>query len=137
MHAPVPCFECGEPAGYNHHVIPKAQGGKHTVPLCAGCHEKVHGRSFTMHHGALTKRGQDAARALGHIPGRPRQVTQTTIRMLMAAMTNRTQSVTAIARQVGLHRATVYEYVDGHGRPTALGLHILGGRVHVEKAAAD
>jgi hypothetical protein len=38
------CFECGEMAEYQHHVIPKSKGGKRTVPLCGVCHAKVHGR---------------------------------------------------------------------------------------------
>lgn len=31
------CFECGVPADYDHHVIPKSQGGRKTVPLCRNC----------------------------------------------------------------------------------------------------
>jgi len=38
------CFECGRPAAYRHHVIPKSRGGKKTVALCGACHALVHGR---------------------------------------------------------------------------------------------
>ncbi len=31
------CFECGVPADYDHHVIPKSQGGRKTVSLCRDC----------------------------------------------------------------------------------------------------
>jgi hypothetical protein len=34
---PQACFECGVPADYDHHVIPKSQGGRKTVPLCRDC----------------------------------------------------------------------------------------------------
>ena len=35
------CFECGNPAEYQYHIIPKSLGGKKTVPLCKICNEKV------------------------------------------------------------------------------------------------
>jgi len=40
------CFECGEPAHANHHVVPKALGGTQTIPLCNKCHSKVHGKNL-------------------------------------------------------------------------------------------
>ena len=36
------CFECGDVATENHHVIPRSLGGTKTVPLCATCHGRVH-----------------------------------------------------------------------------------------------
>ena len=48
------CFECGEMAEYQHHVIPKSKGGKRTVPLCGVCHAKVHGR-LALHTAELTR----------------------------------------------------------------------------------
>ncbi len=38
------CFECGAPAQHHHHVVPRSLGGTRTVPLCALCHGKAHGR---------------------------------------------------------------------------------------------
>ncbi len=38
------CFECGAPADHEHHVVPRSLGGTRTVPLCAICHGKAHGR---------------------------------------------------------------------------------------------
>ena len=38
------CFECGAPADHEHHVVPRSLGGTRTVPLCALCHGKAHGR---------------------------------------------------------------------------------------------
>lgn len=37
------CFECGQPAKYNHHVVPQSLGGTKTIPLCEACHPKAHG----------------------------------------------------------------------------------------------
>lgn len=60
------CFECGNPATENHHVIPKSLGGTKTVPLCSLCHMKVHGLDKTRraeNHIENTKRGLDRFRA--------------------------------------------------------------------------
>jgi len=48
------CFECGENAEYQHHVIPKSKGGRRTVPLCGVCHVKIHGR-LALHTADLTR----------------------------------------------------------------------------------
>jgi hypothetical protein len=37
-----PCFECGQGAMHQHHVVPRSLGGTKTVPLCEECHRKVH-----------------------------------------------------------------------------------------------
>jgi 5-methylcytosine-specific restriction endonuclease McrA len=60
------CFECGNSATENHHVIPKSLGGTKTVPLCSSCHMKVHGLDGTRRaesHVENTKRGLDKFRA--------------------------------------------------------------------------
>ena len=60
------CFECGEQATEEHHIIPKVQGGKKTIPLCTSCHMKVHGLDGTKradNHIENTKRGLDKIRA--------------------------------------------------------------------------
>lgn len=37
------CWSCGDVgAVQQHHVVPKALGGRRTVPLCVKCHAKVH-----------------------------------------------------------------------------------------------
>ena len=41
------CFECGQKAVFDHHVIPKELGGTKTVPLCSDCHGKVHDKDLT------------------------------------------------------------------------------------------
>lgn len=36
------CFECGEPAVNDHHVVPASRGGTRTLPLCDKCHTLIH-----------------------------------------------------------------------------------------------
>jgi hypothetical protein len=57
------CFECGEEAYNDHHVVPQVRGGTETVPLCLDCHGKAHGRR--MSNSALTKAGLGRAKAAG------------------------------------------------------------------------
>lgn len=62
-----PCFECGNDAMHEHHVVPRSIGGTQTVPLCEECHGKVHGRD--MRTAALTKAALQAKRARGERAG--------------------------------------------------------------------
>ena len=62
------CFECGEPAEYAHHVVPRSRGGTMTVPLCGACHAKAHHRDKRMSTPALT------ATALAHKKARGERV---------------------------------------------------------------
>jgi hypothetical protein len=39
------CFECGDEATFQHHVVPESLGGTKTVPLCGVCHPKAHGEN--------------------------------------------------------------------------------------------
>ena len=59
------CFECDQPADHQHHVIPKSRGGKRTIPLCTGCHGRVHERNFPVNHRTLTIEGLRRAKARG------------------------------------------------------------------------
>jgi hypothetical protein len=60
------CFECGAPADHEHHVVPRSLGGTRTVPLCALCHGKAHGRERGFRKtGELTKAALAAKRARG------------------------------------------------------------------------
>jgi len=58
------CFECGRPAAYRHHVIPKSRGGTKTVPLCGACHALVHG-CLALHTRELTRAALRSRRAAG------------------------------------------------------------------------
>lgn len=50
-----PCFECGQPSEYDHHVVPQVRGGTKTVPLCGECHGKAHHRDKRMTSSELTR----------------------------------------------------------------------------------
>jgi len=57
------CFECLTVGPcHEHHVVPKILGGTKTLPLCRGCHGKVHGLDFT-NHGNLVKIGLERRKA--------------------------------------------------------------------------
>lgn len=65
------CFECGLIGKiHNHHVVPRVLGGTKTIPLCEGCHGKVHGRDMTGHR-RLIREGLAIARSSGKTLGRP------------------------------------------------------------------
>jgi DNA invertase Pin-like site-specific DNA recombinase len=58
-------------------------------------------------------------RTHGRHGGRPRKMTSTTLRIVMAALADRTTNATEIAAQLGLNRTTLYLYVNGDGTPKA------------------
>jgi hypothetical protein len=66
-----PCFECGENADVEHHVVPRSRGGKNTVPLCESCHGKAHGSKMTTR--ALTIDALARKKARGERVGRHAQ----------------------------------------------------------------
>jgi len=66
------CFECGNPAVCDHHVVPESRGGTKTVPLCANCHELAHNFEGNMDHSTLTKEGLARAKAAGVLLGSAR-----------------------------------------------------------------
>ena len=102
------CFECGQQAVYNHHVIPVAKGGKNTVPLCADCHGLVHGIAFTMHHPTLIRQGIERARAEGRKGGR-RPKLSSEQQQLAANMAQGGIPITTIASTLQCSRHTVYK----------------------------
>lgn len=71
------CFECGEPATEQHHVVPRVLGGTKTVPLCGRCHAIVHGLNAEKRtqHSILTREGIARARERGVVLGSPRKIT--------------------------------------------------------------
>ncbi len=69
MDADTKCFECGAPAEYAHHVVPKSRGGTKTVPLCGECHGKAHHRDGRMETSRLTREALAAKRARGEKTG--------------------------------------------------------------------
>jgi hypothetical protein len=64
------CFECGAAAQHHHHVVPRSLGGTKTVPLCALCHGKAHGRTEPFRNTReLTKAALAAKAAKGERTG--------------------------------------------------------------------
>ena len=65
------CFECGELASMEHHVVPQSRGGTKTVPLCGECHGKAHHTDRNMDTSRLVREGLARARARGVRLGSP------------------------------------------------------------------
>jgi hypothetical protein len=61
------CFECGETADHEHHVVPRSRGGTRTVPLCIRCHGLAHDR--LMGSSQLTRAALAAKKAKGERTG--------------------------------------------------------------------
>jgi len=59
------CFECGKPAEYDHHVVPRTRGGTKTVPLCGKCHSKAHHKKKNMSVSQLTREALKRRRRSG------------------------------------------------------------------------
>jgi hypothetical protein len=56
------CFECGDVALHEHHVVPRSRGGTKTVPLCEACHGLAHHCNGNMSTKALTKEALERRR---------------------------------------------------------------------------
>jgi hypothetical protein len=66
------CFECGQPAEHDHHVVPRSRGGTKTVPLCDVCHGKAHHRRKNMSSNRLTQNALQGKITRGERCGRIR-----------------------------------------------------------------
>jgi DNA invertase Pin-like site-specific DNA recombinase len=75
-----------------------------------------------------TRAGLAAARARGRHGGRPRKMTPAVLRLVMAALADRTTNVTKVAQHLGINRTTLYLYVNGDGAPKARGQALLTPR---------
>ena len=72
-----------------------------------------------------TLAGLAAARARGQTLGPKRKMTADMILQAMTAMADPNISVTQIASQLGITRATLYNYVGGDGSPKPAGIKVL------------
>lgn len=99
------CFECNQPADHNHHVVPRSLGGTKTVPLCEGCHGKVHGKRF-LNHRTLIRAGLKRAKAQGKVLGRPRIDPAVEAQIVSLRKTQRL-GMRAIARALKVGNCTV------------------------------
>jgi len=105
-----PCFECGGTAAHDHHVVPRSLGGTKTVPLCEGCHGKVHGTN--MKTSALSRLGLARAKAAGVKLGAPsgERLSSETVRLVRELY----------ATGLYTHRSLA-EKLNGDGVPTVKG----------------
>lgn len=58
------CFECGELADHEHHVIPRILGGTKTIPLCEKHHGLIHDLKM-VNHRTLVSTGMLKKKASG------------------------------------------------------------------------
>ncbi len=65
--------------------------------------------------GERTRAGLAAARARGRKGGRPRKMTVTTLKMAIAAMSDRQSIAADVAKRLGITTTTLYAYVNGDG----------------------
>jgi len=82
-----------------------------------------------------TRAGLAAARVRGRVGGRPRRMTAQKVRLMCSTLRSGSMTVSELARELKIHRSTVYDYVTAEGTPTALGQALLGGRAELAEAA--
>jgi DNA invertase Pin-like site-specific DNA recombinase len=95
------CFECGEKADVEHHVIPRSKGGNKTVPLCNNCHSLVHDAKL-FSTAALSLHGKEIVKRLKN--------QQKIIEMFLGG-----EQISKIAKAIGIGRAAVYNILEEHG----------------------
>jgi hypothetical protein len=105
-HSSMPCFECGNPADHEHHVIPRVLGGTKTVPLCEKCHGLIHDRHF-VHHRELTKKGLVQAKERGRIGGRREKLNAQQRAEIKSLIKRGWFKQVDCARQARVHPATI------------------------------
>lgn len=122
------CFECGEPATEDHHVIPQSLGGTKTVPLCGPCHDRVHDGGWKRRdsHSSLTREGLKRARERGVVLGSTKiEEAQAKSREVQTAKadafaTNIFQTISPL-RDKGYTFLQIAEYLNTNGIATARG----------------
>ena len=72
-----------------------------------------------------TRAGLAAARARGRLGGRPRKMTVETLKMAMAAMSDRNSRAFEVAKRLGITTTTLYHYVNGDGSVKEPGQRLL------------
>jgi DNA invertase Pin-like site-specific DNA recombinase len=77
-----------------------------------------------------TKAGLAAARARGRLGGRPRKMDLPTLKMAMAAMSDRSSIAKDVAKRLNISTATLYEYVNGDGSPKEPATKLLTGNIN-------
>ncbi len=103
------CFECGQPADHEHHVVPRVLGGTRTIPLCGLHHGMVHGLKLT-HHRTLVRAGLKRAVAQGKVLGRP--MINGEVEKRVHVLRAKGYGMIKIAKEVGIGVGTVVRMVN-------------------------
>lgn len=72
-----------------------------------------------------TKAGLAAARARGKKGGRPRKMDKETLKIVMAAMSDKNTVVSQLAKKLGFSTVTIYKYVFADGKLREEGLKLM------------
>jgi hypothetical protein len=128
-----PCFECGQSAECDHHVVPQSKGGTKTVPLCGACHARAHHKDKNMSTGKLTRDALAALKAKGvklgaSLPQCRNLTEDARIKGARTAGTRRTAaaiadqgdiaSVASELRAAGRSLRDIARHLNGEGYPT-------------------
>ena len=112
------CFECGERAEHFHHVVPRAYGGKMTLPLCHIHHQAAH--NAILPRADQIKRGLRMSAAKGIKSGRPITITIDK-KKEVEDLFNAGVSFRKIAKQTGVAKSSVQRIVvEFRARGTAV-----------------
>ena len=103
------CFECGAPATYKHHVVPKSKGGKKKILLCSNCHGLVHDIVMVT-TSTLIKMGLERARKNGKKLGRTRSIPEP-MRELIRQYRREGKSYRQTAKLLGVPMGTIRSVV--------------------------
>lgn len=95
------CFDCGQPAHVEHHVVPRSKGGKKTVPLCNYCHSLVHDAKL-ISISELSIQGKILANEIKN--------QETVLRLFKEGVEK-----TKIAKQLNISRNSVYNILKKNG----------------------
>lgn len=99
-----PCFECGVITKGLHHVVPVSLGGTKQIPLCEGCHNKVHGGLI---NSGLIREGLRKARKNGAKLGAPMKISADT-RNSIIKMKNNGMKMRDIGKKLNISVGSVY-----------------------------
>lgn len=72
-----------------------------------------------------TLAGLSAARARGRKGGRPAKMDKNTLKMAMAAMSDKTSIASEVAKKLGMTTTTLYKYINGDGSLKEMGEQLI------------
>ncbi len=107
----------------HHHVVPRSIGGTddetNRLTVCPPCHGTVHGMTLPANIRELTKAGVARAKAQGRVGGRQPLIAGEMVERA-CQMLKEGYSVSAVARSMGVSRATVHRATEHVAPPSVL-----------------